>query len=294
MAMLPMELRTFPWNSRSGRFSPLKALVFVLLFIPAIWTYYDAVRANSIIPGMDFYIIVALVYWWGVWGLMLLLLTLFMTPARRIFRWNKAIAIRRMLGVGALVYCIAHTVAYFWLRFFDPAFIAVEVSTRLSLIIATLSLVGLLALGLTSFDAAIKWMGAKEWDQLHVATYFFTGLAVFHFVLSPGSAAGLPFLLAGVFFWLMAWRWLDRRRVGDRVSVLLGLTLVSTVFTLALEATWSAVWFDMDPMVLISWNWTFTLGLTPTWQMLLLGTAVTIGAAVNKWFQARQTRRAEA
>jgi sulfoxide reductase heme-binding subunit YedZ len=288
MSILPAEFRTLPWNHRNGKFSPLKAVLFLLLIIPVLWTWYDLNQVYGALPGMEFYIVAGLVYWWGVWAVLWLLITLFMTPARRIFRWNRAIGIRRMLGVGALAYCLAHTIAYFALRFFDPGFIAVEMSTRLSLIVATLSLVGLIALGLTSFDGAIKWMGTRDWDRLHWGAYLFTGLAVFHFLLSPGATAGLPFFMFGAFFWLMAWRWLDGRKLGDSLAALAILTAVATVLTVVLEALWPAWLLGADPMMTLRWNIDFTLGITPGWQVLGLGLAVVVAAALQRLWKRRR------
>ena len=78
-------------------------------------------------------------YWSGVWATALLLLALAITPASRILRWSRLIIVRRMIGVTALAYTIAHIVIYFALRFWDFAFIAHEMVTRLSLIVATVS-----------------------------------------------------------------------------------------------------------------------------------------------------------
>nr|WP_157813741.1 ferric reductase-like transmembrane domain-containing protein [Sinorhizobium meliloti] len=212
----------------------------------------------------------------------MLLVTLFITPARRIFRWKRVNVVRRMIGVGALGYTVAHLICYFWMRFFDPAFIITETTTRVSLIVATVSFVGLLALGVASLDATIKWFGAKDWGRLHGSVYVLTGLAVFHFVLSPGAYGGLPFLMLGVYFWLMAWRFFDRRRQGESIGVLAGLTVAATLLTVVSEILWPAIIFEMDPWVSLLWNFNFEVGVSPGWMVLGLATAVTIGAAIRQ------------
>jgi hypothetical protein len=64
-----------------------------------------------------------------------------------------------MIGVTALVYTIAHIIIYFALRLWNFSFIANEMMTRLTLIVATLSTIGLIALGSTSLDAAaVAWL----------------------------------------------------------------------------------------------------------------------------------------
>src|SRR5207249_389566 len=100
-------------------------------------------------------------------------------PALTILRWPALIDVRRMIGVTALAYTVAHIIFYFGLRSWDFASIASESVTRLTLIVAWLSTVGLIVLGATSLDAAIRRMGARSWQRLHNLNYAITGLAVF-------------------------------------------------------------------------------------------------------------------
>jgi sulfoxide reductase heme-binding subunit YedZ len=83
-----------------------------------------------------------------------------------------------MIGVAALVYTISHVVIYFAFRHWNFAFIANEMATRPTLILATLSTIGLVVLGATSVDAAIRYMGAKNWQRLHTMNYVISGLAI--------------------------------------------------------------------------------------------------------------------
>src|SRR6266849_2933976 len=168
----------WPWQDRKHRFSRLKASTFTLMFVPAIWLLYQ-VGTDQFGPvplgGMT--------YWSGVWATAILLLALAITPALTILRWSQPIIVRRMIGVTALAYTIAHIIIYFALRFWDFAFIAHEMVTRLSLIMATVSTIGLIALGATSLDAAVQRMGAKGWNRLHNTIYVLAALALFHYLL---------------------------------------------------------------------------------------------------------------
>jgi len=121
--------------------------------------------------------------------------------------------VRRMIGVTALVYTIAHMVIYFALRHWDFASIANDMTTRLTLIVATLSTIGLIVLGATSVDAAIQSMGAKNWQRLHTTNYVISALAILHVVLARGTYAE-QYMLTGIFFWLMVWRVLARYALG--------------------------------------------------------------------------------
>src|ERR1700686_376191 len=111
-----------PWQNRNRRFSWLKASTFALMLLPAIRTAYlvgagDYGAALPIVLG-------GLTYWSGVWATVILLTALAVTPAAAIFRWPALIDVRRMIGVTALVYAIAHVVIYFTFRHWDFAFIA--------------------------------------------------------------------------------------------------------------------------------------------------------------------------
>src|SRR5258708_14350727 len=193
----------WPGQDRNRQFSWLKASPFALMLFPAIRTAYlvgigDYGTAWPIALG-------GLTYWSGVWATIILLMALAVTPAATIFRWPALIDVRRMIGVTALVYTIAHMVIYFALRRWDFAFIANDMTTRLTLILATLSTIGLIVLGATSVDAAIRYMGAKNWQRLHITNYVISALAILHVVLARGPYTA-QYMLPGIFFWLMVWR----------------------------------------------------------------------------------------
>jgi len=71
------------------------------------------------------------------------------------------------------------------LRFWNFASIAHEMMTRISLILATIATIGLIALGATSLDVAVRRMGARGWQRLHNAIYVTAALALIHYLLSP-------------------------------------------------------------------------------------------------------------
>ena len=186
----------YPWQDRDCSFSWLKAGTLALMFAPAIWLVRQVATGEfGPVPlgGMT--------YWSGLWATALLLLALAVTPAQKILGWRQLIIVRRMIGVTALAYALAHIVIYFALRFWNFANIAHEMATRLSLIIATVATVGLIALGATSLDAAIARMGAAGWNRLHRTIYLIAALALVHYLLSPDTYPE-QFLLSGMFFWL--------------------------------------------------------------------------------------------
>src|SRR5262249_6374887 len=134
----------------------------------------------------------------------------------------------------------------FALRFWDFADIAHEMVTRLSLIVATVSTIGLIALGATSLDAAVARMGAQGWNRLHSAVYMITALAIVHYLLSPGSFPD-QFLLSGMFLWLLLWRALNRHRRGTDAVALAMLAVASCLFTALFEAFWNWAYHGDEP-----------------------------------------------
>jgi sulfoxide reductase heme-binding subunit YedZ len=265
----------WPWQDRNREFSWLKATAFALMFAPAIWLVYQ-VEAEQFGPvplgGMT--------YWSGFWALALVLLALGITPALTILRWRQPIIIRRMIGVTALAYTIAHIIIYFALRFWDFAHIVHEMATRVSLILATVATVGLIALGATSLDEAVRRMGVKGWNRLHNTIYVIAALALIHYLLSPDYYPD-QFLTSGMFFWLMTWRALYRRGYGTDPKVLAMLAVASCLFTALLEAGWSWVYHGEEPLWTLGNNFSLVLGVSPAWKMLVLGLSIALAAAIR-------------
>ncbi|MGZ9809794.1 sulfite oxidase heme-binding subunit YedZ [Pseudoroseicyclus sp. H15] len=268
--------RAMPWRGPNGRLSVLKLIVFLALIYPAGWMLYWWDAGIWMVPQAD------LTYWSGVWAIWMLLASLAITPARQILRWGRLLQVRRMIGVAALAYTLAHLVIFFWLRMWEWGPIFIETFTRLSLILATLALIGLIALSATSFDGAVRRMGGAAWRRLHWWTYPVTTLAVAHFLLSPGSYAGMPFLTLGCFAWLMGWRWLAKRGQGARPGPLLALGLACVVLVVASEAL--VPWWlrEADPLFTLSLNWTFLIGISPSWKMAAISLAIAAAAAIRR------------
>jgi methionine sulfoxide reductase heme-binding subunit len=279
----------WPWQDGNRGFSWLRAVTFALLFLPAMWVAAQ-VAAGEFGPvplgGMT--------YWSGFWATAILLLALAVTPASAIFRWPRLLIVRRMIGVAALAYTIAHIVIYFALRFWNFASIAHEMATRLSLIVATVSTLGLIALGATSFDAAVRRMGAAGWQRLHYLVYATTALAILHYLLSPGLYPD-QFLLSGFFFWLMTWRLLQRHERGADTTPstrrwalnfpgLAALAVASALFTAAFQV--GCIWAFRDYALQEIFDIYFTtiIGIPPMWTVLVLGLLIAAAAAIRPHF----------
>jgi sulfoxide reductase heme-binding subunit YedZ len=276
----------WPWQDRNRRFSWLKAGTLTLILLPAIrFAYQFASGDYGILPialgGMT--------YWSGVWATAILLMALAVTPALTILRWRALVDVRRMIGVTALAYTLAHIVIFFALRSWNFGFIVNEMATRLTLIVATLSTVGLVVLGATSLDAAIRYMGAKNWQRLHNTNYAITGLAVLHVVLARGTY-GEQYMLTGAFFWLMVWRVLARYGLGADAKALTMLTAASSVSTAFLEAGWLWGRRGYEPSGTLGNNFslaTLDVGVPPAWQVLALGLLFALAAFGREAYRGR-------
>jgi methionine sulfoxide reductase heme-binding subunit len=274
----------WPWQDRNRRFSWLKASTFALILLPAIRTAYLVGIGDYGTVGPI--ILNGLTYWSGVWATVILLMALAVTPAATIFRWPALIDVRRMVGVAALVYTLGHLIIYFAFRRWDFVFIANDI-LRLSMIVATLSTVGLIVLGATSVDAAIRYMGARNWQRLHNTTYAISTLALLHVVLARGTYAE-QYMLSGIFFWLMAWRVLARYGLGANAKALMILAVASCVFAAGLEAGFMWVRRGFDVVATLGYNLTLAIldvGYPPAWQVLGFGLIIVLGAAGREAFR---------
>lgn len=215
MGVRPSIWQNMPWCDPAGRVSPVKLAVFVVLWLPAAWMAGSVSTLDWAFPSPY----VPLIYHSGLWATYLLLLSLAVTPARRILNWPRAAQLRRMIGVAAFAYTLLHVLSWIGLRFFDWSILLSELAARPSLWIASIATLGLLALAATSIDAAMRRLGPL-WKKLHRTVYVLAFLAVLHFLMSPGSLQGAPFLMAALYAWLMGWRLLERRGLGTNLGSL--------------------------------------------------------------------------
>jgi methionine sulfoxide reductase heme-binding subunit len=141
----------------------------------------------------------------GWWTLAFLLITLTVTPLRRLTGCNWLLRLRRMLGLYAFFYACLHFTTYFWLdQFFDLAAIVKDVAKRPFITIGFAAFVLLTPLAATSTNAMVKRIGAKRWQALHRAIYAIAILGVLHFwwlvkkdITEPAIFAVLLALLLG-------------------------------------------------------------------------------------------------
>ena len=224
-----------PWNERNGKFSTLKAVVFAALFAPALWILYLDLDGD-LFPKP----VTEMIHRTGDWGLRLLLISLLITPLRKIANWPKLIAVRRMLGVAAFAYLFAHLCLYVVDQKFNLIHVAAEIALRFYLTIGFVALLGLGALAATSTDAMIKRLGAARWNQLHKTVYFLAAIGILHFYIQSKADVSEPVAMTGYYLELMIYRALTKRSAPVWAAIV-GAGALGVGLTALLEATWYAL-----------------------------------------------------
>ena len=143
----------------------------------------------------------------GIWTLRLLLITMAVTPARRLTGWNRLIQVRRMLGLFAFFYAGLHFLTYLWLdQFFVVEDIIADVMERPFITVGFTSFALLIPLAVTSTSAMIKRLGGKWWQRLHRLVYAIAVGGVIHYLWLVKADTRLPLIYGSVLALLLAYR----------------------------------------------------------------------------------------
>lgn len=287
--MAAQRRRKAPWRDRRGQFSWFKTATLVGCAAPAsvvaFWLVTHQLGARPI---------KATLLWLGLWTVRFILLALAITPFSQALAWPGLTVIRRMVGVTAAAYALAHLTLYVIDENLRLGFVAGEILRRFYLTIGFVALLGLAALAVTSFDAAVRRLG-RGWTRLHRLAYPIAVLALLHFFIQSKAAVGEPTVMAGLFLWLMAWRALPVGWRG-RLWVWPALALASGLGTAAIEFAWYAIATGIDPWRVLAANETLRFGLRPAhWVTLVtlgLGFALAVGRAARAPMPVIRPRRA--
>jgi len=263
---------------RGGRFSPLKSIVFALLFAPGLWLAWR-LAAGQLGPRP----INEVIHQTGLWTIRLLLITLAVTPLRQLLRWPQLVTVRRMIGVAAVAYAVAHLTAFAADKAFDLGVVATEIVTRFYLTIGALALAGLTALAATSTDRMVRRLGGRSWRRLHRLVYPTGILAAVHFFLQSKLNVAEPIVMAGLLTWLLGYRLLPDASGQPlrRLAQVAALGLLVGFLTLGGEFAYYALAFHADPLRLLAATFSLKAGIRPGWIVLAIGTLVTVLAATR-------------
>ena len=264
------------WRDARGRLSWLRIAALVLLLLPialaftAPWTSeeFNARPFNDLTHRA------------GYWALMFVIISLAITPLRRIARYGALVDVRRIIGVGAFCYAVAHILLNIAHEKFNVGKVATEIVLRLYLTIGFISFLGLTALAVTSTDGMVRRLGGRRWQRLHQLIYVIVLLALIHFFQQTKLNIWWPTLIAGLVGWLLGYRIMVRGRSGEPSALmLLGLTVAVTALTFICEAIGIAIGFSTSPWLVLQMAFDVdleTFDIRPGWLVLAAGLAVVV------------------
>jgi len=191
-----------------------KALVFALCLLPFVWLVYQAAFDLLGANPQE-----ALVRATGDWALRFLCLVLSVTPLRLLAKLPSLARYRRMLGLFMYFYALTHFLSYSWFDMgFDVADIVEDIIKRPFILVGSMAFLMTTLLALTSFNASIRALGAKRWQQLHRLVYGVAGLAVLHFFWMRAGKNDFAevALYAAILAVLLGWRLRPLRATNQR------------------------------------------------------------------------------
>lgn len=181
-----------------------KPLLWLFCMLPLLWLFYAAATDQLGANPAE-----ALSRSTGELTLRFLCMVLAISPLRVVLGLSALARFRRMLGLFVYAYVCLHLLSYAWFDMgFDPMDMARDIAKRPFILVGFIAFLLLTPLALTSFNRAIKAMGARRWQQLHRAVYLVAGLAVLHFfwMRAGKNDFGEVLLYAVILGALLAWR----------------------------------------------------------------------------------------
>jgi methionine sulfoxide reductase heme-binding subunit len=187
-----------------------RSLLFIVCLVPAValvWSVAaNELGANPLEEIRDST---------GIWTLRFLLITLAITPLRRLTKWHSVIKIRRMLGLFAFFYAMLHFVSYVWLdQFFVLSEMVRDFTKRPFIMAGYASFAILIPLAVTSTPKWIVRLGGKRWQLLHRLIYGSAAAGVLHYVWRVKLDVSRPIIYGVVLAILMILRMFFRTRAS--------------------------------------------------------------------------------
>ncbi len=188
----------------------LKVFLWVSALAPAAW-----IAAGARLGWLGVNPIEKVTHVTGLTTLILLLVTLAVTPTRRLTRWHPVIQLRRPIGLFAFFYAFLHFSIWMVLDLgFQFSWIAEDIMERPYITVGFTGFVLLIPLAVTSTKGWIRRLG-RRWTTIHRLVYVTAALGVIHFYWLVKADTRLPLLLGAILVALMAVRvpaWIEKRR----------------------------------------------------------------------------------
>ena len=191
---------------------PLKAVLFLACLVPMallVWaTANGELSANPLEDIRDTT---------GIWTLRFLIITLSITPLRKITGWHRLIRFRRMLGLFAFFHAALHFITYVWLdQFFAFGEMLADLTKRRFIMAGYVSFLLLIPLAITSTKNWIARLGGQRWQMLHRLIYLSAIAGVVHYFWRVKLDVQRPLIYAGVLALLLILRYRRSVRFAGR------------------------------------------------------------------------------
>lgn len=262
----------------------LRLVTLILLCLPVLnlaWRWYDDdLGARPVTEATHIT---------GDWAVVFLLTSLALTPARSVFDWMPLVQIRRRIGVAAGLYAVLHFFIYVADQKWNLIVVALEIAKRFYLTIGFAALLILVALAITSTDGWQKRL-KRSWKRLHWLIYPGAVLAILHFFIQSKANVGEATVAAGLFAWLMIWRFLPTRLRTKYLGLVL-LAVGATLAALAFELSWYGLVNHVDPMRVLKADLDPDLAPRATLKVLLGGLLVIVLVAARRGAKLLWTKR---
>src|SRR6202140_943533 len=179
-----------------------KPVVFLFCLLPLAALGWRALHGELTANPIEF-----ITHATGDWTLRFLVITLCVTPVRKILHLPELIRFRRMLGLFAFFYACLHFTTYIWLdKFFDLSEMWKDIAKRIYITVGFTAFLLLIPLAITSTAGWIRRLGGKRWQKLHRLIYFSAILGVIHYYWLVKSAVIRPLTYGAIVAALLLWR----------------------------------------------------------------------------------------
>ena len=179
-----------------------KPVVFLICLVPLAALGWRALHGELTANPIEF-----ITHATGDWTLRFLVITLCITPFRKILQIPELVRFRRMLGLFAFFYACLHFTTYIWLdKFFDLSEMWKDIAKRKYITVGFSAFLLLIPLAVTSTAGWIRRLGGKRWQMLHRLIYFSASLGVIHYYWLVKSAVIRPLTYGAIVAILLLWR----------------------------------------------------------------------------------------